>query len=159
MPYGAAIIFWRLSLIKATNVNKTVKYESDLDTAKGTESAIVFVLGAITTRLLLILTDRNMEQIPVVGEDGKPDFVRKMNEASMIYDTVKFGLRDVINADKITDEEGKSLKFETEYVSVNGGKFVAVKDSFLSALPFELITELAIQINNINTVLEEERKN
>jgi hypothetical protein len=144
---------WRNHLaFKAVNLTKTIKYESDLDSDKGTEAATKFILGAIDSRTWSHVVDTNMES--KMTQDGEQ--LNKFNQMTVAYNIVRFGLKGFEN---FLDDENKELVYKTEKFSMAGKAYMVTTEEIMSLLPVNLIMELAGEINSINTVSEEDSKN
>lgn len=137
---------------KAINLTKTKTYESELDEAKGTDDSTKFLLGAIDTRTMSYIVDSNMDVTE--NDDGK--ILNKFNQLTVAYNLVKFGLKGFTN---YQDSEGADVPYKQESINYGGKSYKVVTEAILSSMPTTLIMELAGQINDINTVSEDDSKN
>lgn len=140
--------------LKLLNLTRTVEFESQYDEAKGTPDAVKFVIGAIPTGSYNHIVDSNTKTI---REDG--EVYQNTRAISMTMDMIRFGLKDIINIDKMDTGGDPLTKLPTENIRVGSKNVRVVAQEFLDMLPIELMVELADAIAEMNTVKEEERKN
>lgn len=106
----------------------------------------VFLLGMLPARLQAMLKDRSTRfQVDDSGKTVAVDF----NAHHAALERVRFGLKGWKN---FLDENGKEIGFETEDTVVNNHKYRAMKTESLNRLPIELVRELSIEIDRINSV-------
>jgi hypothetical protein len=137
---------------KAVNLTKTIKYESDLDPAKGTEDATVFQLGAIDARVMGNIIDSSRETKYDV-EGNTTDKVFQFNMSMLL---VRFGLKGISN---YQDEDGKEVPFKTDTINFSGKSYVVCSEDIVKSMPLQLIAELAGKITDFNVVSEQDAKN
>lgn len=139
-------------MFKAINLTKTIDYKSNLDPNKETDEAVVFTLGAVDSRTMSAIMDKNIE----TRIDKEGDTMYKPNQMTTAYMLVRFGLKGFKNW---KDHDNSDVKFETESANVFGKNYKLVKESIISAFPPELITELSGEIYGFNSLEDEDVKN
>lgn len=139
-----------MALTALTNdVTKTV--ESAFDDAKGTESAVRFTIGAVSTRQLANIKDAGVKLV----QDGNGQDAVQMNGNITAYMTVKAGLR---GWDNFKDSDGNDVKIEFVDEVVAGRRQKAVTDKCLDMIPLDVVRELADYINDFNIFTGAEEK-
>lgn len=141
--------------IKAINLTRTVRYESDLDPAKGTEDATVFVIGALDARVMGALKDKATE-IPMAAFTNAENAMANLNASRTNFDIVVYGLRGLEN---FLDEDGKPVEYKTVIKNLGGKAYQVIDPEIVNKFEPDLIDELAGRISNFNQLTEEERKN
>ncbi len=139
-------------MFKAINLTKTTEYTSYLDPNKDTDDAVVFTLGAVDTRTMSSIIDKNIEN--KTTKEGEMIF--KPNQMTTSYLLVRFGLKGLKNWKNYDDSV---IEFKTETVNMFGRTYKLVSEDIISAFPSELITELAGEIYNLNNLTDEDLKN
>jgi len=109
-----------------------------------TEKSIVWLLGALDSRLVLHILGKNHDS---------PSWDGSVNQ---VIDFVRFGLK---GAKGLEDAEGKPLGVPFEEVDVPFvGKRQAVSDSLIRILRPDFLIELGLAIRADNILTEDERK-
>lgn len=138
--------------IKVINLTDTLEYESQFDTAKGTDSATVFSLVPLPNRINAVLKDRATKFTSSAGGGMVADF--RANDVAL--DIVRFGLKGI---KRLEDAKGKPVKFHTQEYNFNGTQYPVVHDDLLDVIPLDVLRELSAQINSMSVVPEQEEKN
>ncbi len=139
-----------MGLIALTH-DTTKVVESQFDDNRGSENAVKFTVGPISTRLMAIIKD----QATKVIDDGSGGGALQMNPNLAAYNLVRVGLKGWTG---FNDKDGKpvSPKFEK---SVMGGKTVDVlSEESMDMLPLEVVRELGDAISDFNILTEQEVK-
>ncbi len=139
-------------MFKAINLTKTVEYKSYLDPNKDNDDAVVFTLGAVDTRTMSSIIDKNIEN--KTNKEGEMIF--KPNQMTTSYLLVRFGLKGLKNWKNHDDTD---VEFKTETVNMFGKTYKLVSEDIISAFPSELITELSGEIYSLNNLTDEDVKN
>lgn len=141
-----------LSAFKAINLTKTVEYQSDLDPNKGNDAATIFVIGALDSRTMSHIYDKNLEsKFTKEGEN-----VIKPNQLTSAYMMVRFGLKGLRNW---KNDDDSVVLFKTERTNQFGKTYDLVLEDIISGFPNELIVELAEAIADVNNLSEQDVKN
>jgi len=122
-------------MISGINLKETIKYSCKRDT----DNPTVWELGLIPSRL-----------IASMASSATTD-----NGVKMLVDMVRIGVKNISNF----QISGKELEFKTKRAVLYGIDVEALEDSVIDAIPFEVITELAEKLSEINKLTDKELKN
>jgi hypothetical protein len=139
--------------IRALTLSTVKEYQSDLDPAKGTDEATVFVIGAIDAFASTYIADRTLV-FSDSGNGTREISQMKLNEVNL--DMVRFGLKGWRN---FRDDSDNDVEFKTVDRVVLSKKYTVVADECLARMDISLIRELANAIQSINMVTKEEAGN
>ena len=139
--------------IKALTLASVKNVELSSDPDRGTPEATVFKIGVLDSRVIGYLRD---SQATIQYDEGDRSRVStKVNNASVEFETVQFGLRGYTN---FKDEKG-DVPFKTIRKSIGSSTYAIVAPEVVSLLSVFDIHELAYEITRINSVEEAEAKN
>ena len=132
----------------------TTEFQSEADTAKGTDDATVFILGTLTARMQVHLRDQATKFKP--DPDNPDNIITEFLPNQSAFDTARFALKGWKN---FKDEDGKDVPFATEKKSLGSREFDVVTEECLDCLHADVIREIAEELNKVNALSEEESKN
>lgn len=136
-------------------LNATREYQSkELDDNYGTPEAVVFKLGTLSSRVLVLLRDAATKFVPDPNDMTQVTAQFLPNHSA--YETVRYGLRGWVN---FRDVDGDDIPFNTLQRNVSGISMDAVDDETMDVIPIDLIRELAEAITEDNVLDEEASKN
>jgi hypothetical protein len=141
-------------MIKALDLSKTIVFESPRDTAKGTEDATKFIIGAIPSRVYAALKDSatTYRQDPNNQDDIKVDF--RPNDIAK--DMVRYGLKGIQN---FCTASGAVVTFKTTKARVGNSEYDVLADEVLDVIDLDTIREIAQAIREICEVDVNTEKN
>lgn len=107
----------------------------------------VFILGALSSRVMTKLRDQSTKFNMEPGQELKANFAP--NEAA--WERVRMGLKGWKN---FVDGQGKEIPFKTEEISVTGKPYTVVALETMDRIPLSVIQELSMAIDEFNTPTE-----
>jgi hypothetical protein len=136
-------------------LDATREYQSkELDDNYGTPEAVVFKLGTLSSRVLVLLRDSATKFVPDPNDMTNVTAQFLPNHSS--FETVRYGLKGWTN---FRDHEGNDIPFKTVTRTVAGLSMDAVDNDTMDVIPIDLIRELAEEITRDNVLDEEKAKN
>lgn len=143
-----------MALIGIT-LDTTREYVSDLDPAKGSDEATVFVLGTLDSRIFGMIRDKaTTMSVDPTDPNGEVNTTINVNEVA--FTTAMYGLKGWKN---FRDGKGNDIKFATIKRTHGNQSYTVVDPEVLKRLPSVVIMELAEQIKTDNDVSEDAAKN
>jgi len=142
--------------IKGINIYETRDYISRYDPEKDGDKATVFTIGLLDKQISNYIKDRSAQYEYVASNpDGEAALSVRPHERNL--DIFRFGVRDIKNL--IDPQTEKPVRFDTTSISRFGKNYNVVSDSILQMIPDCIIDEIAAEIDKINKLSPEERKN
>lgn len=142
--------------LKSVNSTQTKRHISPKDSVQTEEEgATVFILGSVSGRQRAAIQDASSV---MYVEAGRKEPVHAFKGNAAAIETVKFGLRGLINFhDSVT---GEMVAFETEEREIAPGVLVkVVTEAVIEKLGLDLVLEISTEINKLNSVTATEAKN
>ncbi len=142
-------------MIVGLSLDAEIVYESDYDTAKGTDEATKWTLGTLDARQFGKIKDRSTR---ILVDPNRPDaeIETSINKSEVAYLTVQYGLK---GWDNFCDKQGNQIEFKTKGQRMGGKSYTVVHDDSMAQIPHVIIEELAEKISATNDLTEEETKN
>lgn len=128
-------------------------YVSALDPAKGTPEATTFLLGSIDRATMARIMDKALVFKQGDGDEAGASQVR-MNEVN--YELVRHGLKGWTN---FKDADGNDIPLETVADASIGRLRQVVSHASMDRLSMDLISDIAREVNRINSLTKEQAKN
>lgn len=143
-------------MLTALKLETTWEYVSRNDPSKkgNADEATVFVLGALSSRVVGMIRDGATQFIPSPTDPDQ--MIARVNSNAAAIQTVEYGLRGWRN---LRDSQGNEVKFETQARIVGGRQTDVVASHLLDLLSLDLILELSQEITRTNALTEEEKGN
>jgi len=138
--------------IKILNLIDTSDYICFAD--RKADDPTVFKIGALDSRIVGMIRDK-ATSVNVDTRNPNDEVETTIKNSQVNFEIVQYGLKGCTH---LLDEKGSEISFKTVSRS-NGGKTYQIVDpEFLKLLPIDVISELAIAIQNQNQPSEEELK-
>lgn len=119
------------------------------------EKPTVWLLGALDHRARTYIDDMTTEfEVSSSSPKDKAKVSLRINERN--FQLVRFGLKGWRG---FLGEDGQEIPFDTDTVSIDGRSYKLVAQRLMEFLPYQVIAELAGQVDGQNRLSEAEKRN